>query len=83
MAPCSARQHVERDSPAQEAAMTTASQYEIKCGTCGYWMPAPIAGDAPDAAAHVGSVVQCRKCLQRTTCTSNNLRPKPDGGALA
>ena len=63
--------------------MATASQFEIKCGTCGYWMPLPAANDALDASAHVGSVVQCRKCLQRTTCTSNNLRPKPEGGALA
>ena len=60
--------------------MATASQFEIKCGTCGYWMPVPLAGDAPDGASHVGSVVKCRKCLQRTTCTGSNLRLKPEGG---
>ena len=69
--------------------MATASQFEIKCGTCGYWMPAPAAGlsPAPTAgatgiAALVGTVVQCRKCLQRTTCTSSNVRQGVEGGAL-
>ena len=64
--------------------MAASPQFEIKCGTCGYWMPAPMAaGPIPDAATMVGGVVQCRKCLQRTTCTSNNLRLKVEGGALA
>jgi ribosomal protein S27E len=64
--------------------MAAASQFEIKCGTCGYWMPAPVAGEGmSDGATPVGSVVQCRKCLQRTTCTSNNLRLRVEGGALA
>lgn len=70
--------------------MATAPQFEIKCGTCGYWMPAPAAGLSPtptpgatDIAALMGTVVQCRKCLQRTTCTSNNARLRVEGGALA
>ena len=64
--------------------MATAPQFEIKCGTCGYWMPAtPGTDSTADAATLVGSVVQCRKCLQRTSCTSNNLRLKVEGGALA
>ena len=64
--------------------MATAPQFEIKCGTCGYWMPAgPSAEGTADAASLVGSVVQCKKCLQRTTCTSNNLRLRVEGGALA
>lgn len=64
--------------------MAPAPQFEIKCGTCGYWMTAPATGDATaDAATPVGSTVQCRKCLQRTTCTSNNLRLRVEGSALA
>ena len=64
--------------------MATAPQFEIKCGTCGYWMPAAAtAAGTTDAATLVGSVVQCRKCLQRTVCTSNNLRLRVEGGALA
>ena len=47
-------------------------------------MPAPeVAGAPGDAATLIGSVVQCRKCLQRTTCGSNNLRLHVEGGALA
>ena len=65
--------------------MATAPQLEIKCGTCGYWMPAPAtaAGASPDAAALVGTTVQCRKCLQRTTCTTSNMRHRAEGGAVA
>ena len=64
--------------------MATAPQFEIKCGTCGYWMPAPeVPGATADAATLVGRVVQCRKCLQRTTCSSNNLRLHVEGGAFA
>ena len=64
--------------------MATGPQFEIKCGTCGYWMPAPeVPGASGDAATLIGSVVQCRKCLQRTTCGSNNLRLHVEGGALA
>lgn len=65
--------------------MANAPQLEIKCGTCGYWMPAPAtaAGTAPDAASLVGTTVQCRKCLQRTVCTSSNLRQRVEGGAVA
>lgn len=65
--------------------MATASQLEIKCGTCGYWMPAPApaAGAADDAATLAGIVVQCRKCLQRTTAASANVRSRPDGSAIA
>jgi hypothetical protein len=61
--------------------MTTAQRFEIKCGTCGYWMPA--AEGTLDAAALTGNVVQCRKCLQRTTCTASNTRARADGGATA
>ena len=63
--------------------MATAPQFEIKCGTCGYWMPAAPTEATADAASLVGTVVQCRKCLQRTSCTSNNLRLRVEGGALA
>jgi hypothetical protein len=63
--------------------MATDPQLEIKCGTCGYWMPAPATGAAPDAAALVGTVVQCRKCLQRTTCATGNMRLRAEGGVVA
>lgn len=65
--------------------MATAPQLEIKCGTCGYWMPAPLTatGAPPDAAALVGTTVQCRKCLQRTTCTTSNMRLRAEGGVVA
>ena len=65
--------------------MATAPQIEIKCGTCGYWMPAPLtaAGAPQDAAALVGTTVQCRKCLQRTTCTTSNMRLRAEGGVVA
>ena len=65
--------------------MATASQLEIKCGTCGFWMPAPVTpgGASPDAAALAGTTVQCRKCLQRTTCTTSNIRLRAEGGVVA
>jgi hypothetical protein len=65
--------------------MATAPQLEIKCGTCGYWMPAPLtpAGAPQDATALVGTTVQCRKCLQRTTCTTTNMRLRAEGGVVA
>ena len=65
--------------------MATAPQLEIKCGTCGYWMPAPAAAGAPatDASALVGTTVQCRKCLQRTTCTTTNMRLRAEDGVVA
>ncbi|HWE41287.1 MAG TPA: hypothetical protein VG432_02235 [Gemmatimonadaceae bacterium] len=65
--------------------MATAPQLEIKCGTCGYWMPAPLtaAGTPPDPAAIVGTTVQCRKCLQRTACTAANIRLRAEGGVVA
>jgi hypothetical protein len=58
---------------------------EIKCGTCGYWMPAPAAGAgaAQDLAGLTGATVQCRKCLQRTTCTTSNMRLRTEGGVVA
>ena len=65
--------------------MATAPQLEIKCGTCGYWMPAPptATGAQQDAAALVGTTVQCRKCLQRTTCTTTNMRLRAEGSVVA
>jgi hypothetical protein len=57
--------------------MTTAQKVEIRCGNCGYWMPAPEGEDAShplDAAALIGAVVQCRKCLKRTVCSVENMR---------
>ena len=65
--------------------MATGPQLEIKCGTCGYWMPAPAtaAGAPQDPAALVGTTVQCRKCLQRTTCTTTNMRLHAEGGVVA
>ena len=65
--------------------MAVAPQLEIKCGTCGYWMPAPLAatGAPQDAASLVGTTVQCRKCLQRTTCTTSNMRLRAEGGVVA
>ena len=58
--------------------MSTAQQLEIRCSTCGYWMPyAPAeAGPPPatDAATLAGTVVKCRKCLQRTTAAADNVR---------
>lgn len=65
--------------------MATAPQLEVKCGTCGYWMPAPVAATATpaDASALVGTTVQCRKCLQRTTCSTTNMRLRSEDGAVA
>jgi hypothetical protein len=65
--------------------MATAPQLEIKCGTCGYWMPAQAAaaGSPQDASALAGTTVQCRKCLQRTTCTTDNMRLRAEGGVVA
>ena len=58
---------------------------EIKCGTCGYWMAAPATatGTPQDAAGLAGTTVQCRKCLQRTTCTASNKRLRTEGGVVA
>lgn len=69
----------------QEAGMAAVQQLEIKCGACGYWMPAPMTatGAPQDAAALDGTTVQCRKCLQRTVCTSSNMRLRVEGGAVA
>ena len=65
--------------------MATAPQLEIKCGTCGFCMPAPAAATAPpaDASAYLGTTVQCRKCLQRTTCTTTNMRLRAEDGVVA
>jgi len=57
--------------------MTTAQKLEIRCGNCGYWMPAPESEDAThplDAGVLIGAVVQCRKCLKRTVCSVENMR---------
>jgi hypothetical protein len=57
--------------------VTTAQKLEVRCGNCGYWMPAPEGDDpshALEAAALLGTVVQCRKCLKRTACTVDNMR---------
>ena len=57
--------------------MSTAQQLEIRCGTCGFWMPyapADASAPAPDAASLAGTVVKCRKCLQRTTAAAENVR---------
>jgi len=57
--------------------MTSAQKLEIRCGNCGYWMPAPEGEDAAhplDATALIGAVVQCRKCLKRTVVSVENMR---------
>ena len=60
--------------------MATVQELEIRCGTCGYWMPAAAPDLTSDAATMVGSVVQCRKCLQRTAAAPDNMRVKREGG---
>lgn len=57
--------------------MTTGQRIEIKCGNCGYWMPAPdgeVAAHPLTAAQLLGAAVQCRKCLKRTVCSADNMR---------
>lgn len=57
--------------------MSTTPQLEVRCSTCGYWMPyVPAEAGAPatDAASLAGTVVKCRKCLQRTTAAADNVR---------
>ena len=60
--------------------MATVQELEVRCGTCGYWMPAAAPDPTIDASAMLGVVMQCRKCLQRTTAQTENMRVKlPDG----
>jgi hypothetical protein len=57
--------------------MATDQRIEIRCGNCGYWMPAPAPEDAAHpatAASLLGVVVQCRKCLKRSACGPDNMR---------
>jgi hypothetical protein len=57
--------------------MATAQRIEIRCGNCGYWMPAPASDDAEHPVTGpslLGSAVQCRKCLKRTVCSADNMR---------
>ena len=60
--------------------MPTVQELEIHCGTCGYWIPAVGPEPTSDAATMIGTVVQCRKCLQRTTCAPENMRVRAEGG---
>ena len=57
--------------------MATAQRIEIRCGNCGYWMPAPDGEDATHPlppSALLGAALQCRKCLKRTVCSAENMR---------
>jgi len=60
--------------------MATVQELEIRCGTCGYWMPAAAPDPTVDASTMIGHVVQCRKCLQRTSAGPENMRVKVNGG---
>ena len=60
--------------------MTTVQDLQIRCGTCGFWMPATAPDPATDAATLLGTVVQCRKCLQRTTVGAENMRVREADG---
>jgi hypothetical protein len=60
--------------------MATVQEVEVRCGTCGYWMPVAAADPTADAGTVIGASLQCRKCLQRTAAAPENMRVKVAGG---